>query len=300
MFFGVFLIILGIGVWLAEYDIIIPVNVMAIAASAFAKHSDESLEEGLARIRRLKIRTGDEIENLYHAFTSMTQENVRYVEENQKKTETLKEMQNGLIMVLADMVESRDENTGHHVRKTAAYVRIIMEQLRSDGIYMEQLTDEFMYDVVNSAPLHDIGKIKVPDAILNKPGKLTDEEFAIMKSHAAEGRDILTKAIETVPYSDYLNEARNLAGCHHEKWNGTGYPDGLSGEEIPLSARIMAVADVFDALVSNRSYKKGFPFEKAIAIIREGIGTHFDPKVAEAFLKAEDEVRRVAETFDEN
>ncbi|MBQ9632410.1 MAG: HD domain-containing protein, partial [Lachnospiraceae bacterium] len=153
---------------------------------------------------------------------------------------------------------------------------------------------------INSAPLHDIGKITIPDAILNKPGRLDDAEFEIMRSHAAAGRDIISNIIDMVPDSDFLKEARDLAAHHHERCDGKGYPDRLSGEEIPLSARIMAVADVFDALVSKRSYKDGFPFEKAMSIIREGIGTQFDPQVAEAFMRSADRVREVAESFKES
>ena len=170
--------------------------------------------------------------------------------------------------------------------------------LRREHVYEDQLTDAFIQDVINSAPLHDVGKIQVPDAILNKPGKLTDEEFAIMKTHTTAGSEIITSAIDMVSEenSGYLQEARNLAHYHHEKWNGTGYPDGLSGTDIPLSARIMAVADVFDALVSKRSYKDGFPFEKAMAIIKEGRGTHFDPAIVDAFEHASGEVRQIMES----
>ena len=216
-------------------------------------------------------------------------------ERMKRQSQSIDRMQNGLVLVLADLVESRDQCTGDHVQKTSDYTRIVMEQMRRDGSYTDQLTDDFMEDVVRSAPLHDIGKIRVPDAILNKPGKLTPEEFEEIKQHTTAGRDIITRAIDMVAEetSGYLNEARNLAYCHHEKWNGTGYPQGLAGEEIPLSARIMAVADVFDALVSKRSYKDEYPFETAMNIIREGSGTHFDPKVADAFVRAEDEVRRV-------
>ena len=169
--------------------------------------------------------------------------------------------------------------------------------MRKKGYYADALTDEFISDVVNSAPLHDVGKIQVPDAILNKPGRLTDEEFAIMKTHTTAGRDILTEAIKLVPNSGYLNEARNLAAYHHEKWDGTGYPTGLAGEDIPLSARIMAVADVFDALVSKRSYKKPFSFEEAMQIITDGSGKHFDPLIVDAFVSAGDEVRKVEAEF---
>ena len=232
---------------------------------------------------------------MYQAFAKTTENSANYVNQLRTKTETIAQMQNALIMVLADMVESRDENTGDHVRKTAAYTRIIMDQLKEMDYYTDQLTDQFIYDVEHSAPLHDIGKIAVSDMILNKPGKLTDEEFTIMKTHTTAGADILEQVIETVPDSGYLKEAKNLAEFHHEKWNGKGYPKGLAGEEIPLSARIMAVADVFDALVSDRCYKKAFPFEKAMSIIKEDAGTHFDPLVADAFIQAEDEVRKVAE-----
>ena len=207
-------------------------------------------------------------------------------------------MQNGLILVLADLVESRDQCTGDHIRKTAEYTRVIMEQMRKDGIYTEQLTDGFIEDVVRSAPLHDLGKIRIPDAILNKPGKLTDEEFEAIKEHTTAGGNIVSHAIDMVSDSDsgYLIEARNLAYYHHEKWNGQGYPQKLSGEDIPLSARIMAVADVFDALVSKRSYKEPFPLEKAIAIIEEGSGTHFDPNIVTAFLHAREEICAIAES----
>ena len=170
-----------------------------------------------------------------------------------------------------------------------------MEELKESNVYVDELTDIFVEDVVRSAPLHDIGKIQVPDAILNKPGRLTSDEFEIIKTHTTAGKEIITSAINMVSEEDsgYLYEARNLAYCHHEKWNGSGYPQGLKGEEIPLSARIMAVADVFDALVSKRSYKEPFSFEEAINIIKESSGSHFDPKIVEAFLKAEPKIRKV-------
>ena len=149
--------------------------------------------------------------------------------------------------------------------------------------------------MVHSAPLHDIGKIQVSDVILNKPGKLSEDEFETMKTHTTAGADKIQHAMDMVSESDsgYLKEAMNLANFHHEKWDGTGYPRGLKGEEIPLSARIMAVADVFDALVSRRSYKEPFSFEKAMQIIREDSGFRFDPAVVDAFCRAGEEVRRI-------
>ena len=200
-----------------------------------------------------------------------------------------------MINVMANLVESRDTSTGMHIKNTAEYVRIIVEQLKEDGVYEDILTPEYMVDVVASAPLHDVGKIMVSDTILNKPGKLTDEEFEKMKIHTIEGAKIIDDVINQVGEvrSGYLYEARNMAHYHHEKWNGKGYPEGLSGEDIPLSARIMAVADVFDALVSSRCYKPAFSFEQAMDIIQKDSGTHFDPQVVKAFVEAEDRVRQV-------
>ena len=295
VFLGFFLLMLTLAIWLAEYNVILPINSMDIATQRFAYDSETARADSVERIRQLDIRTGDEIENLYHSVTKTTEDMVETIENVEKQNEVISRMQNGLILVLADMVESRDKCTGDHVRKTAAYTDIIMRELRRQGVYTDQLTDEFIYDVVNSAPLHDIGKIQVSDTILNKPGRLTDEEFEIMKTHTTAGSEVIMHAMNTVSEEDsgYLKEAMNLARFHHEKWNGTGYPCGLKQAEIPLSARIMAVADVFDALVSRRSYKDGFPFEKAMAIIRDGSGTHFDPQVVAAFQRASDEVRRV-------
>ena len=302
LFMGVFVFILAAGIYLAEYQMVIPINTMSYVAKSFTEDSEQSFEELVELFGRLNIRTGDEVENLYRSFMKMTDDNLRFANDIKEKNKTISDMQAALIMVLADMVESRDENTGDHVKKTAEYTRIIMDALKLEGIYTDELTDKFVDDVYRSAPLHDIGKIGVSDAILNKPGKLTDEEFDKMKQHTAIGAKIIDQVMETMPEADdgpdYLHEARNLALYHHEKWNGAGYPTGASGEEIPLSARIMAVADVFDALVSRRSYKAGMPFEKAMDIIRESSGTHFDPNVARAFLDAEDEVRRVAESYD--
>ena len=297
LFLGIFVLILAVSIWLSEYHIILPINTMAMSASNFVYDSEEDVEDSVERIRRLGIYTGDEIEHLYKAFVKMTEDNLEFALDLQRKTETIANMQSGLIMTLADIVESRDKCTGDHVRKTAEYARLIMRQMQKLGIYTDQLTDKFIYDVGNSAPLHDVGKIHVPDQILNKPGRLDDDEFKIMKEHTTVGAQIIDRAIELVPDTGYLAEARNLALYHHEKWDGTGYPTGLKGEEIPLSARIMAIADVFDALVSKRSYKEGMPFDKAMDIIKEGAGKHFDANLVKAFVSAEDEARQISERF---
>ena len=204
--------------------------------------------------------------------------------------ERLIKNQVGTIMMMAELVESRDLNTGGHIRRTAEYVRIISQQLLDDKKFPDIINQDFLNNISTAAPLHDIGKISVSDAILNKPGRLTDEEFAIMKSHAPIGRKLLKDAVTATEHSSFLDFAMDMAGAHHEWWNGRGYPDGIKGEEIPLSARIMAIADVFDALVSKRVYKPGMPLEKAYAIIQEETGTHFDPTCTEAFFKAKDKI----------
>lgn len=295
LFLGVFVLILALGLWLTEFSVVLPINTMAGAAGHFALSTEESRGEGVEAINRLGIRTGDEIENLYMALRKTSQDMAQYVADVHEKNDTINRMQNSLIAVLADMVESRDKYTGDHVKKTADYSRIILEEMRKEGKHKDVLTEEYIEDVVHSAPLHDVGKIQVSDTLLNKPGKLTDEEFVLMQRHTLAGGEILTRAVDAVSGAEYLSEAENLAVYHHEHWDGKGYPYGIQGEEIPLSARVMAVADVFDALVSKRSYKNAFSIDKALDIIREGIGTHFDPEVANAFLNAEAQVRKVAE-----
>ncbi len=200
--------------------------------------------------------------------------------------ERVSHMQSGMITFLAEVVENRDDNTGGHIRRTAQYVELIAKELKRQGRYSDILTEKYVADMVVAAPLHDIGKIHIPDVVLNKPGKLTEDEFEIMKGHTTAGEELLAHAKEELGESGYLNTALEMAAYHHEWWNGKGYPYGISGSEIPLCARIMAVADVFDALTSKRCYKNAMPLEKAYAIIREESGTHFEPVVVEAFFAA--------------
>ncbi len=297
---AIFAIILFVIVFMAAilaHRIITPINSMAKITDGFVFDDEKALENNLDLIRNLSIQTGDEIENLYRAFVKMANDSVQYVSDINHKNETIRRMHNAFLITLADMVENRDQNTGNHIRKTAAYVKIILEELKREGVYTEQLTDRYIRNVVSSAPLHDVGKINVSDVVLNKPGKLTDEEFEIMKTHTTAGGNIISSIIDQVPDSEYLYEAKNLAMYHHEKWNGKGYPSGLAGEDIPLSARVMAVADVFDALISNRCYKKGFSYDKALGIIREERGRQFDPKIVDAFFASEDQILEVADKF---
>lgn len=294
LFMGFYIFILSLCIWLVDYHLIYPIAAMTMSARKFAYDSEEAREISVERLQHLDIATGDEIENLYESLSKTIAETVGYLEDVEAKGEEIAHMQNGLIYVLADLVESRDKNTGDHVRKTAAYVRLILSKMKEKGMYADKLTDEYIEDVANSAPLHDVGKIMVSDTILNKPGRLTDEEFMIMKSHTTAGNQIIESAISLVSDSGYLKEAKNLATYHHERWDGTGYPSGKKGEDIPLSARVMAVADVFDALVSKRSYKEPFTFEKAMDIIREGAGTQFDPNIAALFIECGEEARQIS------
>lgn len=294
--FAAFLILVcTLTLWLCEYGIVLPLNSISLDMAGMSFADDASREQSLRSIHELGISTGDEVESLYHSIDEMVDNTVYYISQSEQQARVIARMQENLIIVLADLVESRDAHTGAHVRKTAAYVRVILEQMREEGIYADQIDDTYIYNVVHSAPLHDIGKIVVSDAILNCPRRLTEEEFNEIKKHSHAGAKILEQAVGAMSDPGYLDEARLLAEYHHEKWDGTGYPNGISGEDIPLSARVMAVADVFDALVSKRSYKDGMPIDRAVAIISEGSGSHFDPLVVHAFLDAEDQIRAIAE-----
>jgi putative two-component system response regulator len=205
-----------------------------------------------------------------------------------KSLSAVRNIHNATIKVIADVVESRDKVTGGHIARTQKYLELLVEELMRTGTY-DEIKDWNMTLLLPSAQLHDVGKINVSDVILNKPGKLTDEEFDIIKTHCDEGEKIIDNIISETEDDGFLNHAKRFAGFHHEKWNGTGYPRGLRGEDIPLEGRLMAVADVYDALVSERPYKKPFTHEQAVEIIEKDSGTHFDPKIVEAFVNvAED------------
>ncbi len=296
---GIFVLIIAYALWKTSVYTSYPISSMAACVELFAQSGEdqEKLDENVKIIRSLDIHTGDEVEKLYRAICKMTLNQAEQMRDIRHLSDSTAKMQDGLIITMADMVESRDSDTGAHVQKTAAYVKIIVEGLKKKGYYAQKITPKFMSDVVRSAPLHDVGKINIPDGVLNKPGKLTDEEFAIMKTHTTAGKQILEKAISSVQGENYLKEARNMAAYHHERWDGKGYPEGLHGEVIPLSARIMAVADVFDALASPRVYKPAFPLEKALAILQEGAGTQFDAKCVEVFMDALPEVKLVLKKY---
>jgi len=215
-----------------------------------------------------------------------------------QRTSQLSELQDVAMVAMGALAESRDPETGNHIRRTQRYVKVLATEAAKYGPYKAFLTPEVITSLYKSAPLHDIGKVGIEDSILLKPGKLTDEEFEEMKLHTTYGRDAIAAAEMSIDSADnFLIFAKEIAYSHQEKWDGSGYPEGLVGEDIPLSARIMAVADVYDALISKRVYKPAFPHEKAVNIIFEGKGSHFEPLLVDCFLAVADEFNQVAKSF---
>jgi putative two-component system response regulator len=201
------------------------------------------------------------------------------------------------IFTFAKLAESRDKDTGAHLERIREYSRILSTHLEKHGPYVSQIDGDFVQLVYLTSPLHDIGKVAVPDNVLLKPGPLTPEEFEVMKRHASVGWETLDAVLRAHPEAKFLRMARDIAGSHHEKFDGTGYPLGRKGNEIPLCGRIVALADVYDALTTKRVYKPAFTHEKARDIITAGAGTHFDPAVVDAFLENEDEFFTVRRNF---
>ncbi|MCH8621612.1 two-component system response regulator [Undibacterium sp. TS12] len=219
----------------------------------------------------------------------------------QDRTRKLAKMQDAIIMAMASLAETRDNETGNHIRRTQNYVAALARKLKNHPRFSNELSDENIELLYKSAPLHDIGKVGIPDNILLKPDKLTSEEFEVMKLHTTYGRETII-SVETYlgESNEFLRFAREITYSHQEKWDGSGYPENLVGDAIPLSARLMAVADVYDALISRRIYKPAFSHEEAISIMRKGNGSHFDPDILEAFLQITDEFHQIANQFKES
>jgi len=227
-------------------------------------------------------------------------QNTYLEDEVQRRTAEVGAVQDVTILMLASLADARDSDTGNHVKRSQMYVKALANKLKSYPRFSSTLTDSFIDMLFKSAPLHDIGKVGIPDAILKKPGRLDPEEFEIMKTHTTIGRIAIENAEKELGKSvDFLDCAKQVANYHQEKWDSSGYPEGIGGDTIPVSARIMAIADVYDALISERIYKPGLPHEKAVSIILEGRGTHFDPDMVDAFLEIADEFKAIAARFND-
>ena len=205
----------------------------------------------------------------------------------------MKNYNSEIVTSFATLVESRDSSTGSHVKRTKSYVKILLDEIKTNNLYSSIMTKDFEDKMMNAAPMHDIGKISIPDTILQKPGKLTDEEYSVMKKHSVLGGEIIQEIFKDMDDKEFLNIAYDVTRYHHEKWNGNGYPEGLVGKEIPFSARIMAIADVFDAISAKRCYRDAMPLDKCFAIIKEGKGVDFDPVLTDLFLNAREKVEKV-------
>jgi putative two-component system response regulator len=274
---------------------VVTADIPVIFITALSESSDE--EKGLAAgavdfivkpinptLVKMRVQNHLELKKHRDDLESLVAERTRELELTQEVT----------IESLASLAEYRDPETGGHIRRTQNYMMELALQMRKTGKYDDILTDENIKMIYISAPLHDIGKVGIPDEILLKPGRLTDEEFSKMKEHTLYGHDAIVRAMKKAPEISFLSIAKDIAYTHHEKWDGSGYPAGLKGEEIPLVGRIMAVADVYDALISKRVYKPPFPHAKALDILHKDAGTHFDPAVVEAFEAINEKLRDIA------
>lgn len=226
-------------------------------------------------------------------------DNAKWLEQEvEARTKELRAIQDVTVLAMSSMAETRDNETGNHILRTQNYVKLLAESLTSHPHFSDTLTPAYIESLFKSAPLHDIGKVGIPDNILLKPGRLTEAEFEVMKTHTTLGYEAIVRAEKMLGIElPFLACAKEIALSHQEKWDGSGYPQALSGEAIPLSARLMAVADVYDALISKRVYKEAFSHELALQIMHEGRGTHFDPEVFDAFILVQDDFAEIAERF---
>lgn len=204
-----------------------------------------------------------------------------------------------VIYAFSDVIEGRDGSTGEHVKRTVAYVQLIVDALRENGIYADELDSEYTDYLIKAAPMHDFGKIAVTDTVLQKPGRLTTDEYEIMKTHTVKGADMIKASLATLEEPGYITMAWQVARYHHEWWNGSGYPEGLSGNRIPLCARVVAIADVFDAVSQDRCYRGAMSLDESFAVIEQGAGVQFDPLIAKAFLQSRDKVEKIFYQFQE-
>lgn len=265
--------------------IVKPITLISSKMDNFLKDNSTSMEP-------IHIESGDELEMMAASFNRMVADINSYVKQ-------ISDMQMETIFSLAKLAQSRDDDTGKHLERVQQYCYVLAQKLAQDSPYAEQINDEFIKNTVNASILHDIGKVAISDLILLKPGKLTDEEFAEMKKHTTMGAQTLSEVHSKFGHNSFIEIGKLMANYHHERWDGRGYPEGLSGEEIPLAARIMSIADVYDAISTKRVYKDAFPQEKCVAIIKEGRGTQFDPVIVDAFLETVDTFNKIREELSE-
>jgi putative two-component system response regulator len=269
------------------------IPVIFVTSQDDAGHEARGLELGavdyigkpfVASLVRARVRAQLELKRHRDNLDSLVRERTRELELTQRF----------IISALANLAEWRDPGTGEHIHRTKNYVKILAEELQKQARFAKELVDEVVQSICLVAPLHDIGKVCVPDSILQKPGRLTPEEYAVMQQHTTCARNVLDSAGDEIGNHIFLRAARDIVYGHHERWDGRGYPGGIGGEEIPLVARIMSVADVYDALISPRVYKPPFTHEESRRLIIEGRGTQFDPAVVDAFLERESDFLFVA------
>ncbi|MEA3220593.1 HD domain-containing phosphohydrolase [Immundisolibacter sp.] len=251
------------------------------------------------KLARASRQLRDRNEDLERLVAERTREILRQSEQLIRSKQEVIASQGATITALCSLTEVRDNETGGHIRRTQHYVRVLAERLRDHPRFRHELNDETIDMMFRSAPLHDVGKVAIPDAILLKQGKLTPAEWEIMKRHPTHGRDAIAQAeLELGDQGgSFLRFAREIAHCHHEKWDGSGYPQGLAGDDIPISARLMAAADVYDALMSRRTYKEAYSHERAMEMIQAERGRHFDPDVVDALQGLAETCRDIARRY---
>ena len=281
IFSGFLFLALSVTLWIAKYQLLLPIGAMTYTASNFSYGDEFERKKNVEALSKLDIATGGEIEKLYRAFLRATEESTRYFEENKQKTGKIDTLQRSFIMALAEMAESRNSFLKGSSHRETEYAEIVAKKMKELGYYREKLTDKYISDLSLAVPLHDVGVIAMPD------DAFTDSEK--MREHTVKGEEMLKKAASAIPEASYLSEAINTAGCHHESWDGSGYPHGLSGEDIPLSARIMSVVERFDDMTTPNS-KEPLSVKEALEIIAKDGGTVFDPLISDAFVKAENEL----------
>ncbi|OBV39479.1 response regulator [Janthinobacterium psychrotolerans] len=282
------------------------VNIPVIFVTAMSEVADEQLGLALGAVdyitkpisaplvlARIKTQLG-----MKHMQDFLRDQNHYLESEVERRVREVAALQDVTIHAMASLAETRDSETGNHIRRTSHYLRALAEQVRHLPRFREFLTDKTIELLFKTAPLHDIGKVGIPDHILLKPGRFEPHEMAIMQTHTTLGRDAILAAERELGIEvDFLKHAKEIAYSHHEKWDGSGYPQGLAGEQIPISARLMALADVYDALISCRIYKDGMRHEEAVKIILDGRGTHFDADIVDAFLQIQDQFQAIASRY---